>query len=181
MATVTFVYNYEWVGEEEPEPEVEEENNSQIQLIAISGDGYLRYHYNTHKQDHEGPLFSLYKDGDGYKLKGTRDSYGNFCVEIRLDNKMIPVSCFYTMTDHPHYLLKQQNNNYAGSFGDFKLTEKNRHEYGMQYIYYGKMTSYDADVFEVVSSGKGANFVIKHKTLTDISNTDVRIELVLEK
>ena len=25
MATVTFVYNYEWVGEEEPEPEVEEE------------------------------------------------------------------------------------------------------------------------------------------------------------
>ena len=54
----------------------------------------------------------------------------------------------------------------------------------MQYIYYGKMTSYDADVFENVSehiSGKGANFVKKHKTLTDLSNTDVRIELVLEK
>ena len=26
MATVTFVYNYEWVGEEEPEPELETEN-----------------------------------------------------------------------------------------------------------------------------------------------------------
>ena len=183
MATVTFVYNYEWVGEEEPEPEVEEENNSQIQLIGIGGGGCLRYHYNTHKQDHEGPLFSLYKDGDGYKLKGTRDSYENFCVEIRLDNKMIPVSGFYKVTAHQHYLSKQ-NENYAGSFGDFKLTEKNRHEYGMQYIYYGKMTSYDADVFENVSehiSGKGANFVKKHKTLTDLSNTDVRIELVLEK
>jgi len=172
------LYYYEWV-------DGEEENNSQIQLIGIGGDGCLRYHYNTHKQDHEGPLFSLYKDGDGYKLKGTRDSYENFCVEIRLDNKMIPVSGFYTVTAHQHYLSKQ-NENYAGSFGDFKLTEKNRHEYGMQYIYYGKMTSYDADVFEYVSehiSGKGANanFVKKHKTLTDLSNTDVRIELVLEK
>lgn len=181
MATVTFVYNYEWVGEEEPEPEVEEENNSQIQLIGIGGGSYLRYHYNTHKQDHEGPLFSLYKDGDGYKLKGTRtrDSYENFCVEIRLDNKMIPVSGFYTVTVHPHYLSKQQNENYAGSFGDFKLTEKNRHEYGMQYIYYGKMTSYDADVFE--NDSYPPNFVKKHKTLTDLNNTDVRIELVLEK
>ena len=180
MATVTFVYNYEWVGEEEPEPEVEEENNSQIQLIGIGGGGYLRYHYNTHKQDHEGPLFSLYKDGDGYKLKGTRtrDSYENFCVEIRLDNKMIPVSGFYTVTVHQHYLSKQQNENYAGSFGDFKLTEKNRHEYGMQYIYYGKMTSYDADVFE--NDSYPPNYVKKHKTLTDLSNTDVRIELVLE-
>lgn len=181
--SVVLTYNYEWVeGEEEPEPEVEEENNSQIQLIGIGGGGYLlRYHYNTHKQDHEGPLFSLYKDGDGYKLKGTRtrDSYENFCVEIRLDNKMIPVSGFYTVTVHPHYLSKQQNENYAGSFGDFKLTEKNRHEYGMQYIYYGKMTSYDADVFE--NDSYPPNYVKKHKTLTDLSNTDVRIELVLEK
>ena len=93
---------------------------------------------------------------------------------------MIPVSGFYTVTVHQHYLSKQQNENYAGSFGDFKLTEKNRHEYGMQYIYYGKMTSYDADVFENDSYPR-VNYVKKHKTLTDLSNTDVRIELVLEK